>query len=342
MGVRPLGAAVIGAGLSGAACVRVLKQAGVPVRVFETSGEAGGRLSSLSAETSAGRALIDHGAQYLTARGTDFRAFLDEARAAGAAGLWTGRLVSIDRGGNVLGLGEEERWAGVPAMDALVRFAMGDAPAECGRCVRRLEGGPGAWTLRFEDGSSEGPFAVVALTLPPEPLVDLLARTDADFSGLIVDARGALLAPCQAVMAVLDAPFDPGFDGAKLHGGSLAWMARNGSKPGRTGPEAWVLHARHDWSRIHLEDDPGNIARALLEEAWVRFGLPKPVWAETHRWRYALAEVAPGTPFALDDSGSVGCAGDWRLGGRAECAWDSGHALGRALAEGLAAVSLRA
>ncbi len=342
MGVRPLGAAVIGAGLSGAACARALGEAGVDVRVFDKGRGPGGRLSTRRADTPIGEARLDHGAQYLTARGAGFRAFLEEARAAGAAEPWAGRLVSIDRGGNVIPLSEEARWVGTPAMNALVRFSLADAALECGRRATRLEGGPGAWTVRFEDGSGEGPFAAVALTLPPEQLVDLLARTDADFSGLIVDARGALLAPCLAVMAVLGAPFDPGFDGAKLHGGSLAWMARNGSKPGRTGPEAWVLHARHDWSRIHLEDDPERVARALLEEAWVRFGLPKPVWAETHRWRYALAEAAPGTPFALDDSGTVGAGGDWRLGGRAECAWDSGHALGRALAEGLAAVSLRA
>ena len=324
--------AIIGAGLAGAACAHALAAQGRSCVLYDKGRGPGGRLSTRRVETPLGEAQLDHGAQFITARGEGFSAFRQSARRAGAAALWDGRLVSIDRAGNVEPLRDEDRWVGVPGMNALVRHALEGFETQFAARVIRLAGAPGAWTLMFEDGRTEGPFEAVAVTTPPEQMVDLLARTDGDFSAQIAEGNGAVIGPCQAVMAVLDAPFDPGFDGAKLYGGALAWLARMGSRPGRKGPESWVLHANTGWSSANLEAVPEDVVRNLLEEAHIRFGFPaRPVWSAAHRWRYALSEKAPGTPFSLDETGSVGCAGDWRLGGRAELAWDSGTALGEAL-----------
>ncbi|MFC4725076.1 NAD(P)/FAD-dependent oxidoreductase [Glycocaulis abyssi] len=326
--------AIIGAGLAGAACAHALKAAGHTCQLFDKGRGPGGRLSTRRVETPLGEAGFDHGAQFITARGEGFSALMQDARDAGAAAVWDARLVSIDRAGNVEPLRKEDRWIGVPGMNALVKHALGGFDVQFAARVVRLTGSPGAWMLVLEDGRREGPFDAVAITIPPEQMADLLARTDGDFSAQIAEGNNAVIGPCQAVMAVLDAPFDPGFDGAKLYGGALAWMARMGSRPGRTGPEAWILHATTGWSRANLEASPDAVVRNLLEEAHIRFGFPAhPAWSAAHRWRYALSEKAPGTPFALDETGTVGCAGDWRLGGRAELAWDSGAALGQALAK---------
>ncbi len=324
--------AIIGAGLAGAACARALRKAGRAVVLFEKGRGSGGRLSTRRVETPAGEAHIDHGAQFLTARGEAFLTLMEEAQAAGAAAPWNARLVSIDRAGNVEPLREEIRWTGTPGMNAIVKMALSGLDVRVTTQVVKLRGGPGGWWLVFADGGEDGPFAAVAITIPPEQLIELLARTDGDFSGQIAQARAAVIGPCQAVMMQCDPGFDPGFDAAKLYGGGVTWMARSLSKPGRYGVESWVLHASTNWSRAHLEDGPQAVIRALTEEVHVRFGMPLPRWAEAHRWRYALSEKAPGTPFALDETGSVGCGGDWRLGGRAELAWDSGLALGQALA----------
>ncbi|TGY88151.1 FAD-dependent oxidoreductase [Marinicauda algicola] len=328
---RGLDVAVVGAGLAGASCARVLARAGHRPVVFDKGRGPGGRLSVRRAETPLGPARIDHGAQYVTARGRSFEAHLRAAAREGLAALWQARLVSIDRGGNAVDLKGEYRWVGVPGMSAIVEAALGVLDVRSGRRILRLAGGPGAWHLDFEEGGREGPFHRVALTLPPEQLVDLLARSEGDFPEMILEARAAELAPCWAVMGVVEAPFDPGFDAARLLGGGVRWIARMNSRPGRAGPEAFVLHASPDWSRAHLEETPDPVERALWEEMYIRFGLPRPVWRKAHRWRYALSERAPGSPFALDETGTVGCAGDWRLGPRAEFAWDSGEALGEAL-----------
>ena len=326
-------AAVIGAGLAGAAAARALSARGLGVVLFDKGRGPGGRMSTRRASTPQGDVSFDHGAQFLTATGESFNALLTEAHTAGAADLWSGRTVSIDRGGNAEALRDKTRWVGVPGMSAIVKSALSGQDVQFGRRAVKVSGEGGDWLVHFENGDTEGPFHKVVLTLPPEQLIEFLARSDGDFSTMIAEALAAKLSPCWAVMTVPEAEADLGFDGAKLLGGALRWMARMTSRPGQTGPDSWVLHASPDWSEAFLEHDPETVARALTEEAFVRFGLPLPVWSQAHRWRYALVTEAPGTPFALDPTGTLGCAGDWRLGPRAEFAWDSGDALGDALSD---------
>ncbi len=319
--------AVIGAGLAGAAAARVLKANGHDVSLFDKGRGVGGRMSSRRAQTPAGALRFNHGAQYVTAQSDSFTALLTDAAAAGAAQTWDGRLVSIDRGGNQADLRGGGRWIGMPSMNGLVKHALAGLNIHTQRRATKLIGEPGSWTIKFEDGSSEGPFERIALTLPPEQLIDFLARSDGDFAPLIAAAKHVEIAPCWTVMAALDQPFDPGFDGAKLLGGAVRWMALTAT----TAPVGVVLQASPDWSTAFLEDEPESVAKALCEEVFVRFGMPEPVWRTAHRWRYAMVTEAVGSPTQIDDSGSVGVAGDWRLGGKAESAWLSGEALGKAL-----------
>jgi len=326
-------AAVIGAGLAGSAAARALAARDFTVVLFDKGRGPGGRMSTRRAETPLGPVRFDHGAQFITATGESFSEFLEQARTAGAADLWTGRTVSIDRGGNAESLREKTRWVGVPGMSAIVKTALDGFDARFGRRASHVSGEAGAWMIHFEDSPVEGPFDRLVLTLPPEQLIEFLARSDGDFSEIIAEALAAKLSPCWAVMTVPANAADPGFDGAKLLGGAVRWMARMNSRPGQDGPDAWVLHASPDWSEAFLESDADTVARSLTEEAFIRFGLPMPVWSQAHRWRYALVTEAPGTPFGRDPSGTLGCAGDWRLGPRAELAWESGEALGQTLAD---------
>ena len=322
--------AVIGAGLAGAAAARVLRAQGAHPVLFDKGRGPGGRLSTRRAETPLGEMRFDHGGQYVTARQESFARFLEAAAEAGAAAIWQARLVSIDRGGNLDTMRGDARWIGLPGMNALVKFALDGFELQLDRRAVRLTGEPGAWTIRFEDGSKEGPFERVALTLPPEQLIDFLARSDGDFARLIASAHQSEITPCWTVMAALGAPFDPGFDGAKLLGGAVRWMALTQTRPGGASGGV-VLQASPDWSQAFLENERDETARALCEEVFVRFGMPEPVWTAAHRWRYAMVTQPAGTPAEVSDSGTVGCGGDWRLGGRAECAWQSGEALAEAL-----------
>ena len=326
-------AAVIGSGLAGAAAARALREAGLEPVVFDKGRGPGGRLSTRRAETPAGEQRFDHGAQFVTASTASFHAFLCEAAAAGAARVWDARLVSIDRSANAQALRPTERFIGAPGMSAIVKHALAGFDVRQSSRALKMTGEPGAWSVHFEQGETAGPFDRVALTLPPEQLIDFLARSHGEFAEIIAQARRAVIAPCWTVMALPGGAFEPGFDGAKIYGGAIRWMARMGARPAGAQQEAVVIQASPDWSAAFLEESPEFVARQLCEEAFVRFAMPAPTWSSAHRWRYAMVTDPAGSPYALGERATAGAGGDWRLGGKAEAAWTSGEALGRALAQ---------
>src|SRR5512139_2177903 len=86
--------AVIGAGIAGATCARVLSLAGFAVHVVDKSRGAGGRLGTRRLEwrDTSGRqrtAALDHGSPGFTASGADFRQFLANAAQSGGLTQWT-------------------------------------------------------------------------------------------------------------------------------------------------------------------------------------------------------------------------------------------------------------
>jgi renalase len=71
-----------------------------------------------------------------------------------------------------------------------------------------------------------------------------------------------------------------------------------------------VLHARHDWSAVHLEDPrtlPGVCSALLGASAALLERSSLPV---AYRWRYALALEMVGKPCLFDRALSNGACGD--------------------------------
>jgi renalase len=309
--------AVVGAGLAGIACARALREAGVHVRVFEARRAPGGRLATRRFAV----ASFDHGAQYLTAFRPAFLQLLAQAAAAGAVERWQ---PDWPRGPDAL-------WVGAPAMNSLPRHLAFDLDVEYGARILRIERGRRGWTLLDDRGCGHTDFTAVAIALP--------APTAAALAGgrtpLAARVRAVPMAPCWAVMAAFDAPLPEGPDAYAMDDAVLAWCARNGSKPGRKAPDAWVLHASPEWSRVEFDQPAHVVQRALLDRFSERIGrpLPRTLLADSHRWRHARVESALAEDCLLDLDAGLGFCGDWCIGARAEAAWLSGTALGARLAE---------
>ncbi len=129
-----------------------------------------------------------------------------------------------------------------------------------------------------------------------------------------------------AVMLRYAAPVALPWDGAFINTGPLRWITRDSSKPGRTGPETWLLHASAEWSEAHIEDSAESVTAALIA-AFEALGGPAPLAATAHRWRYADTEPALTLGNWWDASLRLGMCGDWLNGGKVEGAWLSGRAL---------------
>jgi renalase len=309
---------VIGAGLAGLACARRLRAAGVHARLFEAQRAPGGRLATRRFAT----ASFDHGAQYLTAADAEFRRLLADASRAGAAERWQPDWPGRDREGDL--------WIGLPAMNALPRFLAQDLDVEYGARVLSIERGHRGWSLLDDRGCAHAGYTAVALALPA-PAAAVLARPH---TLAAARARAVPMAPCWAALVAFGAPLPGVPDAASTGDGMLAWYARNSSKPGRDGHEAFVLHASADWSRVEFDQPAHAVERALLDRFSELTGqaMPRALVADAHRWRHARVEVPLGEDYLLDGDAGIGFCGDWCIAPRAEAAWISGRALGAALA----------
>lgn len=307
--------AVIGAGMAGLVCARRLFAAGQKVTVLEQSRDLGGRLATHRV----GKLSFDHGAQYVVARDPQLQDYLELAKTTGFAEFWAPSGADLPR---------SEQWVvGVPSMNALLRPLAAGLNVRRGlkvvSCRRRAE----EWWLTSTSGDELGPFGTLVLAIPAPQAIELLSElTDDAFDSRLHQVR---MAPCWAVMAGFPQRIGVSVDVLSGESGTLAWAARDGSKPGRKSPhECWVLHATPQWSRQHLDLPRKEVAQSLLSEFELLLGpMSHGVWLAAHLWRYARVEQSLGEPCLWNPVLQLGLCGDWCLDARAEAAWLSGTTL---------------
>lgn len=312
--------AIIGAGIAGLSCATALRQAGLAVTVFEKSRAPAGRMSTRRADDWQ----CDHGAQYFTAPDAAFRAEVARWQAAGVASLWQPTLAVIGDAALHNTSASLERFVGTPRMTAPARWLASTLSIKAERTITALQRHGAHWQLHCaEEGLIESTFDAVLLAVPAPQVVPLLAEPAPLLAEL---ARGANMRGCWALMLRFAARVELPFDAAFVNAGPLRWIARDSAKPGRTGPETWLLHASAAWSEAHLEASAESVTTSLLA-AFSACGGPTPEAATAHRWRYADTMPPLEAGCAWDPATKLGLCGDWLNGGRVEGAWLSGRKL---------------
>jgi predicted NAD/FAD-dependent oxidoreductase len=310
------GIAVIGAGVAGAFAARGLAEAGEPVTVFDKGRSIGGRLAQRRREG----AVFDHGAQFIRPTDPLLVQLMEAGVEAGVVARWPAAEVD-----------ERRAYVGTPGMATPLKQLLAEVPVETNCRIARLARDGEGWWLDDAGGNRHGPFTFVVIAIPPVQAKELLASIEGGAPTVLQAAvEKARLAPCWALLMAFDPPLElEGFDARSVDGGPISWLARNTSKPGRAGRDAWTVHASPAWSIEHLEETPEVVAPLLLEafRAVTGVGDVEPCYIEAHRWRYALV-TEPVSEAALFDRGSgLGICGDWCLGGKVEAAFLSGRAL---------------
>ncbi len=313
--------AVIGAGVAGLTCARVLRRAGCFVEVFEQDRIIGGRMAT----TRLGLVPFDHGAQYITARSEKFKAYVNELTGTAYAAPWQPKNSSGENASQLA-----EWFVGTPGMSSIVRPLAEGVRLHNDRrvhTIRRLEKG---WYLWFEDEDRVGPFHAVAVATPAPDALLLLGR----YEDIAHSIEGVRISPCWAVMVRLDERIFPVQDVFSDMSDVVRWVSRNNAKPGRPARgDHIVIHASPGWSRETLDVEPEVVASELWNEVSNLLNLPpvRPAQLSAHLWRHGLVEEPLGETFVFSSDHLVGVAGDWCRGRLAEHAYDSGHGLGRAI-----------
>lgn len=300
---------IIGAGLAGATAARRLSDAGHSVCVLEKSGGTGGRLSTRRSDVG----LFDHGAQYLSAKGSAFQVLLDEMVAAGAAERWSPK-----------GQDRPQQWyRGAPGMSGLVKPMLDGIDVRNRQTVNAVETQGKTVAVTTAEGESHQFDRLIVCCPTPQARV-LVGALDDAFAAL----DDVTYAPCWTAMLAFEEKVSAAPDVLRgAHDQPLGWLTRENAKRGARGYDCFTMQAGMDWSATHLERDKEDVAREMAAHFATKFDTNVAcVSAVAHRWRYAAVTQSAGTPFISGCDHHILVAGDGLLGGRAEAAFDSGRA----------------
>ena len=185
------------------------------------------------------------------------------------------------------------------------------------------------WRLHL-DQAEEGPFDVVVIALPAEQATPLLALNDSTF---MLQSASSVSTPCWCGMFAFAEPLNSK-PSILRKTGVVSWACRNTAKPGRHGPEAWVVHADPLWSQKNLEIEPAIVAEILQSNllAMTETPLATPVVSLAHRWRFSKSQGL-GLGELWNSTIGLGVCGDWLLAPKVEGAWLSGFGLARKITQ---------
>ena len=306
---------IIGAGMAGLACADVLADQGLDVWLFDKGRGPGGRMSTRRVSTRLGEASFDHGAQYFTARDPSFLKAVEAWERRGIVAPWS----AVDAAA----------WVGVPAMNTVIGDMASRHAVTFWKHVEFLEPRNDGWHFKFNDGTA-GPFDIAIMATPAEQAATHLSLQDFDMARVALRARSK---PCWTGLFAFNQRLATEQNIIRDRS-IIAWAARNSAKPGREGPEAWVVQANPSWSELNCESDQAIVSRVLLDELRAELGhaLPEPTIATAHLWRFAMSNGTGDLALWNSEKG-LGACGDWLHGPRVESAWLSGQFLGQRIIE---------
>lgn len=310
--------AIIGMGIAGLTCAKLLKEQGMNATLFEKSKGIGGRTSTRRLEPNLS---FDHGAQYFTVRNPILQRFVTDWEKLGIVLEWKGRIVKLNNH-EITNTEIIPRYVGVPGMTAMAVELAKDLNIKRETKIIEVKYASNRWTLLDEAGVAHELFDRLIVALPAPQTAELLSNHPLEKT-----AASIVMAPCWAVLLGFEKKIDVPWDGAFIHGSPLSWVARNSSKPGRdSSKDCWVLHANAEWSANHLEDTPASVIPALLESFSCAIGksIPARFYETAHRWRYSMGGSFINQKDLNDESTGLTICGDWVNGGRFEGAFLSG------------------
>ena len=301
---------VLGSGIAGLAAARLAKNDGKSVLVIDKGRRLGGRVSTKRQDGF----VFNHGAQFVTAKGTEFANLLDMAKVAGNIKDWQ---VSDDKIVQI----------GTPSMRDLPQFMAAELMIRQQTEITKITRQGGHIGFFDKDGLvATGRQAIISA--PAAQTSKLLADI---FPELAATAGLASYDPCWTIMLGLEddhglgtAPLRDTAAGIAL---SVPEMTRSNQKSGLGAP-ALTIQATGQWSQQHLQDDPQIVIESLCQ-IWQNLnGKPLGIirTATAHRWLYAKVITAvPSDAPRLSNDGKLAIAGDWLGGPRVEQAFDSGQ-----------------
>ena len=313
--------------MAGLSYARALRRAGFYVEIYEGDRVVGGPDGHGDARCRT----FDHGAQYVSTRSDRFKNYVEELIRSGYAAPWRPLIQGMD-----VEAGQGPNWfVGTPGMSAMVRPLAESVRVPTNRGVHTLQRIERGWHLWFDDQTSSGPFAAVAVAVPAPESSLILGREELALADQLETVR---FSPCWAVMIRPEQQVLPEYYAYSDMLKVIRWIGRNNKKPGRlAGGEHLVVHASPALPRETEDAEPEAVAEEVWSEVCHILDLPpvRPQQMGAHLWRHGLVEQPLGETSIFSSDLKVGAAGDWCRGRLCDQAFESGASLGKAMVDAI-------
>lgn len=311
--------AVIGSGISGMMCARLLAEQGYPVTVFEKEKEVGGRTSIMHE----GALIFDHGCQHFTAKDRRFQIYVDAWVEKGIVHVWPARRASCLHGSVYSVEDDAILYVGSPGMNAISRHLGVGLDVRQDTIVSSIKRVNKKWKLLA--GGKRETFDVVVVSAPAEQTAELLQS----FPVIAKDAAKVETLPAWSIAVGFENNLKVNFDAAHFSSCPIVWAANNRSKPGRSRDECWIIQASNSWSKEHVSSPEDMVGKMLLSTFFEEAGIAPvtPSFIRRHRWYYGAPDKPLYKECLWDSETGVGACGDWCQGASLEGAFISGVSL---------------
>lgn len=295
--------AIIGAGLSGLLCAKMLNECDLPIAVFEKSRGLGGRLARR--RHSWGN--VDIGAPLLALTPEQLQYFPSDAINAQpyTTALW--------RDGKLLPQATQTHYTAAGSNNQLCHALAGGIEVRRGQRVAAIHPTSTTLSLRDDNGEDLGNFSAVILATPAPQARDLLPTT----SSLTITET-----PWQAGWTVI-VQFEGAWAPSEIIDIESHAILRRivclSASPARDHEHCYSIELTDD-ANHHFEQrsDKEIIDRVMTELASIA-PTPPLLHSDIQRWRFARAEAAVNCDTQrADDSLKIALAGDYCAGGNAE------------------------
>lgn len=298
---------IIGAGMTGLSAAKILTQKGHEVTVLDKGRGVGGRMSTRTITN----AKADHGAQYFSAKTTDFQLLISELQAEDITAEWH------------LAQRENVRYVGAKGMNTIPKKMASTLHVLVNEKVILLENN----SLKTESGNSYA-FDKLIITIPIPQVIDLFQNSKVEFSENDYKVFTQIeYQPCIAVMALLKEPTEIVSGGIILENQPVAWIADNFQK-GITETPTVTLHASATYSAERFDEDLQEVAKDMLSSVNRYVKEENIISIQTHRWKFSNATKRYENPFYQIENKNIYLGGDGFGMGNVEGAFLSGYYLG--------------